>query len=78
MLGTAPCASQPWQQDAAGFLDPHLESLESVARHTFIGTRKSSPATSLKADELEEEIQPGEFQLRWEIETTQCPNPYSL
>jgi hypothetical protein len=62
----------------AGFLDPYIESLELDARHTFIGTRKSNPATILKAEEFEEEIQRGECQLRWEGETTQCANSYSL
>ena len=62
---TAPCAGQ--QQNAAEFLAAYLEPLveKLVARHTFIGTRKSNPATGLKAEELEEEIQPGECQVRW-------------
>ena len=43
----APCAGQ--QQHAAEFLDVYLEPLveELVARHNFIGTHKSNPATSL-------------------------------
>ena len=73
---TAPGAGQ--QQNAAEFLAACLEPLveKLVPRHTFIGTRKSNPAAGLKAEKLEEGTQPGECQVRWEGETTQCANFY--
>jgi hypothetical protein len=45
-------------------LNPYLEALveELVALHTSISTRKPDPASSPKAEEHEEETQPGEDQ----------------
>jgi hypothetical protein len=45
-------------------LDPYLEALveELVALHTSNSTRKIDPASSPKAEELEEETHPGEGQ----------------
>jgi hypothetical protein len=53
-----------WQQDAAVFLGLYLEALdeELVTLQSSISTRK--PASTLKVEELEEETQSGEGQMR--------------
>jgi hypothetical protein len=52
------------QADRRELLESYLEALveELVALHTSISTRKPDTAPGLKAEELEEETQPGEGQ----------------